>query len=143
MKHTDPIMLEHVATNQNLSNDMINYQNGFGAETEVSCASKATKNKTQMLENEYKGNTVRENVHKKVDHQNCWHIVYATDPAAAEPLPVVHVPSGAELVQMIKETLTKRGSMEIRSLGRVFRALDDNRNRKVDKRELQDGLRDF
>ena len=44
---------------------------------------------------------------------------------------------------MIKDTLKARGSMEIRSLGRIFRALDDNRNRKVDKRELQDGLRDF
>jgi len=44
---------------------------------------------------------------------------------------------------MVKDTLNKRGSMEIRSLGRIFRALDDNRNRKVDKREMAEGLIDF
>jgi len=143
VKHTDAVMLEHVATNHFLSNDFIDYQNGFGKETEVSVFSKATKHKTQMLENEYKGNTVRENVHKAVASQNSWSFVYASDPSAAEPIVEAKVPSGAELMQMIKETLTKRGSMEIRSLGMIFRSLDDNRNRKVDKFELQNGLIDF
>lgn len=96
-----------------------------------------------MLEKEYKGNNVRENVHKQVDCQNCWKFIYASDPAAAEPVAEVNLPTGPELIQMVKDTLTKRGSMEIRSLARIFRALDDNRNRKVDKREMVDGLRDF
>ena len=143
VKNTDAIMLEHVATNQFLSNDNITYQNGFGSETEVSAASAATKAKTQMLEKEYKGDNVRENVHKAVDSCNHWMFVYGTDRAAAEPVAEVVVPTGQELIQMVKDTLTKRGSMEIRSLGRIFRALDDNRNRMVDKRELQEGLRDF
>ena len=67
VKCTDEIMLEHVATNQMLSNDNIPYQNGFGSETEVSAMSAKTHSKTQMLEKEYKGNNVRENDHKKVD----------------------------------------------------------------------------
>lgn len=96
-----------------------------------------------MLEKEYKGNNVRENDHKHVSICNHWKFCYATDPAAAEPVPVVSLPTAAELIQMVKDTLTKRGSMEIRSLGRIFRALDDNRNRMVDKRELVDGLKDF
>jgi len=33
--------------------------------------------------------------------------------------------------------------MEIRGLGRVFRILDDNRNRQIDKNELMWGLKDF
>ena len=43
----------------------------------------------------------------------------------------------------IKETLKKRGAMMIRGIGRVFRILDDNRNRQLDKNELMWGLKDF
>ena len=43
----------------------------------------------------------------------------------------------------IKAALLRRGSMAIRGIGRVFRILDDNRNRQVDLRELLDGLKDF
>jgi len=43
----------------------------------------------------------------------------------------------------IKETLKRRGSMAIRGIGRVFRILDDNRNRQLDVNELMWGLKDF
>lgn len=43
----------------------------------------------------------------------------------------------------IKETLKKRGSMAIRGIGRVFRILDDNRNRQLEVNELMWGLKDF
>ena len=33
--------------------------------------------------------------------------------------------------------------MQIRGLGRIFRILDDNRNRQIDKNELMWGLKDF
>jgi len=33
--------------------------------------------------------------------------------------------------------------MEIRGLGRFFRILDDNRDRKINKVELCDGLKDY
>ena len=47
------------------------------------------------------------------------------------------------MVQDIKETLKSRGAMMIRGIGRVFRILDDNRNKQLDKNELQWGLKDF
>ena len=47
------------------------------------------------------------------------------------------------MIQDIKETLKKRGAMMIRGIGRVFRILDDNRNRQLDKNELMWGLKDF
>jgi len=47
------------------------------------------------------------------------------------------------MVNDIKETLKSRGSMAIRGLGRVFRILDDNRNRQLDANELMWGLKDF
>lgn len=47
------------------------------------------------------------------------------------------------MVKEIKETLKKRGAMAIRGIGRVFRILDDNRNRQIDLNELMWGLKDF
>lgn len=43
----------------------------------------------------------------------------------------------------IKAALLSRGSMAIRGLGRVFRIIDDNRNRQIDVTELMYGLKDF
>ena len=47
------------------------------------------------------------------------------------------------MIRDIKETLKRRGSMAIRGIGRVFRILDDNRNRQLDANELMWGLKDF
>ena len=47
------------------------------------------------------------------------------------------------MIQDIKDTLKQRGAMMIRGIGRVFRILDDNRNRQLDKNELMWGLKDF
>jgi hypothetical protein len=51
--------------------------------------------------------------------------------------------TSAELLMAIKSQLISRGSMEIRGIGRMFRNLDDNRNQKIDKVELCDGLKDY
>ena len=37
------------------------------------------------------------------------------------------------MMQDIKDTLKQRGAMMIRGIGRVFRILDDNRNRQLEK----------
>jgi calcyphosin len=36
-----------------------------------------------------------------------------------------------------------RGSLTIRGLAQMFKAMDNNRNRKLDAEELETGLRDF
>ena len=46
-------------------------------------------------------------------------------------------------MQEIKDKLKSRGAMMIRGIGRVFRILDDNRNRQIDANELMWGLKDF
>jgi Ca2+-binding EF-hand superfamily protein len=43
----------------------------------------------------------------------------------------------------IKAALLSRGSMAIRGIGRVFRILDDNKNRQIDMQELMWGLKDY
>lgn len=61
-----PIILEHCATQQYLSNDTIPYRNDFGNELEVSAKALATKHKTQILEREKKGEITREATNKEV-----------------------------------------------------------------------------
>jgi len=46
-------------------------------------------------------------------------------------------------MEEVKNVLKSRGAMAIRGIGRVFRILDDNRNRQVDLNELMWGLKDF
>lgn len=140
---TDRVSFEHCATSQLLSNDRIPYRNDFGNEMEVSCMSAATKHKTQMLANEYNGERVRENDPKGVNEKNFWTIELASDPAAAEPVTAPPRYDGAQMVQDIKDTLKSRGAMAIRGIGRVFRILDDNRNRQLDAYELKNGLIDY
>ena len=140
---TKGVMLEHAGTQQMLSSDKIGYRNDFGNEWEVSCMSSATKSKTQMLAGEYNGEKVREEQNKAVTPTNLWSIELAQDPSEAEPIEDAPKYDGAQMIQDIKETLTRRGSMQIRGLGRIFRILDDNRNRQIDKNELMWGLKDF
>ena len=140
---SDAIMLEHCATTQCLSNDRIPYRNDFGNELEVSCMSAATKHKTQMLAGEYNGERVRESQIKAVNPRNHWQIILSEDAAGAEPVAPPQRYDGTQMIADIKETLKRRGSMAIRGIGRVFRILDDNRNRQLDDYELKNGLIDY
>ena len=139
----ESIVVVHCATNQYLSNDHIPYTNDFGSEMEVSVKTQATMSKTQMLAGEYNGEKVREDVGKSVAGANFWTIELADSEQGAEPVAEAPRYDGAQMIQDIKETLKKRGAMEIRGIGRVFRILDDNRNRQLDKNELMWGLKDF
>ena len=140
---SEPIMLEHAATNQCLSNDRITYRNDFGNELEVSAMSQATKSKSQILANETAGTKVRENTHKAVSNQNHWVIQLASDPSAEAPVAEAPKYTAEQMVQEIKDKLKSRGAMMIRGIGRVFRILDDNRNRQIDGNEMMWGLKDF
>ena len=70
-------------------------------------------------------------------------ICLSDDPSSAAPVEVPPRYDGAQMVQDIKDTLKRRGAMSIRGIGRVFRILDDNRNRQLDTNELMWGLKDF
>ena len=96
-----------------------------------------------MLAGEYNGERVRENDNKAVSGKNYWNICLSDDPAAAQPVEAAPRYEGAQMIQDIKDTLKSRGAMSIRGIGRVFRILDDNRNRQLDTNELMWGLKDF
>ena len=82
-----------------------------------------------MLAGEYNGEKVREDNPKSVSPTNYWTIELATEPTAAEPIAEAPRYDGAQMMQDIKDTLKSRGAMMIRGIGRVFRILDNNRNR--------------
>lgn len=48
-----------------------------------------------------------------------------------------------DLINQVRDVIKQRGTLGIRGLSRVFKILDNNRNRKLDIEELQYGLGDF
>jgi Ca2+-binding EF-hand superfamily protein len=48
-------------------------------------------------------------------------------------------PSG---INKIRDQLRKRGALGIRGMGKLFRRMDDNRDRKLDREEFQWGLKE-
>lgn len=138
-----PVVVEHCATAHYLASDLINYRNNFGMEYEVCVHSYATNNKSQALTLEQTGKLTREQPTKFQFPQNAWKLLTAADPALAEPIAEPPKYTAQDLLRDIKLRLVSRGSMSIRGLGRVFRILDDNRNRQIEAKELQWGLKDF
>ena len=65
-------MLEHGATREYLSNDLINYVNQFGKEYEVSCKKNAVASKPQQLGMEQLGKQVIDLTQKKCSDCNIW-----------------------------------------------------------------------
>lgn len=139
----EPIIFEHCATKEYLFCDNIAYRNMFGNEFEVSCKTAADKHKTQILANENKGSLVRENHHKNFSGVNCWTIELSSDPNSAMAVQEPYTQTATDVMADIKAALLSRGSMTIRGIGRVFRILDDNRNRQLEVNELLWGLKDF
>lgn len=48
-----------------------------------------------------------------------------------------------EIVKEVKAALKRRGAHGIRGIGRIFRQMDDNGDRKLDKQEFKWGLKDM
>jgi len=48
-----------------------------------------------------------------------------------------------DLFNQVRDVIKQRGTLGIRGLSRVFKILDNNRNRKLDIEELQYGLGDY
>ena len=80
------LIIEHCATKEFLANDHLQYVNQFGNELEVSAKRYANTQKAQQLANETSGKFVIDTKVKKVQDQNTWQIIMASDPAAAKPV---------------------------------------------------------
>lgn len=139
------LIIEHCATREFLANDHINYGNDFGVEFEVSAKKYTVKQKSQQLNAEQMGKSVIDLNMKKCGDQNIWQILTALDPAAAEPVapPETQSYDGSTLVADIRSTLGQRGSLTIRGLAQVFKAIDNDKSKTLDAAELESGLRDF
>ena len=138
-----PVILEHCATVQNLSNDHITYRNDFGNELEVSCKSFATPKKTQILEGEQKGILTREGTFKDIGTQNHWTFVLSSEPQmAAQEVNKLRY-SGKKMVEDLRNALTEYKLMAISSLVKIFSKIDINKDNKVSPIELQSGLEQF
>jgi len=139
----DDFVLEHCGTCNCLSNEKIAYRNDFGNEWEVSAKTSCTKAKTQLLAGEYNGERTLETTNKGINKNNYWSFVLASDPAAATvPTPAPKY-DPTTLIQDLKEALKARGSMTIRGLARVFKIVDDNGNKQLERQEVLNGFSQF
>lgn len=105
------IILEHAATNTNLSNDHIRYQNEFGTELEVCCKTMESKHKTQILFNETQGTQVRENVHKDTSSDNVWLVCLASCEEEAAPVQTQTKCTAGDLLDLIRHFVWEAPSL--------------------------------
>ena len=70
-------------------------------------------------------------------------ICTASDKSLSAPIAEPPKYNAQQLINDIKDTLKRRSANGIRGVARVFRILDNNRNRSLDIEELQSGLGDF
>jgi Ca2+-binding EF-hand superfamily protein len=70
-------------------------------------------------------------------------MVTAPDASFAEPIELPAAYTAEDLIQDIKDKLKSRGAFGIRGVARVFKILDDGRDRQIDAKDFQWGLVDY
>lgn len=146
VRANEAILLKHVSTHHYISSDEKPIKNDYGQEYEVSVYSTATNNKSQNLALEQTGKVTRDFPSKFQQDQNIWMFVTAPDPSFAIP---VADESGEPVFNMqvflneLKAKLKERGSLGLRGLGRIFKAMDDNGNHLLDVDDFRWGLMDY
>jgi Ca2+-binding EF-hand superfamily protein len=125
------------------SKQLLTKRNDFGREFEVSVHTHGTKNKSQNLALESRGN-VTSDVPTKFQHdQNLWMIVTAPDESYQIPIEEDAAYSLDDMIREIKQKLNERGSFGIRGLARIFKIMDDKGDRKLDVDDFRWGLIDY
>ena len=144
VRANEPILLKHLATHHYISSDNKPLKNDYGQEFEVSVYSHATQNKSQNLALEKTGKVTRDVPSKFQQDQNIWMFVTAPDPSYAIPTQDESgEPQFQVFINELKAKLKERGSLGIRGLGRIFKAMDDNGNHLLDVDDFRWGLMDY
>lgn len=89
---------------------------------------------------EQTGKITRDQPTKFQSAQNSWVICLAPDASFAEIAEPAPKYTAEDLVNDIKEALKSRGTMGIRGLARLFKIMDNNGNKQLDRAEFAQGL---
>ena len=138
-----PVLIRHCQTLHYLASDNVRYAKNYGGECEVSCHSFAATFKTQNLALEEKGN-ITTDVPTKFQHdQNHWAFIGAPNDSYAAPIEELHKFNIDDLINEIKAKLLERSSSGIKGIARIFRAMDDSGDKKLDVDDFRWGFIDY
>ena len=138
-----PVILEHCGTSSYLAADLLECKNDFGIEYEASVHNFATLNKSQQLQLEKVGKLTRDVPTKFQVDQNIWMFVTSQDPSTDYKVVEVGKTTYEDLLRMIRQKLLERGAYGIRGLARIFKAVDQNGNHKLDPDDFRWGLYNY
>ena len=139
----EPILIKHSNTNHFLASDTVPYKNQYEGEFEVNVKSYAQNKKTQNLEMEKTGKITTDVPTRYQGDQNVWMICTAPDPTYAKPIEGDEEYTIEDLLKDIKGRLLERSSFGIRGLSRIFKAMDDRGDHKLDVDDFRWGLIDY
>ena len=140
----DPILIRHVGTNHYLASDNNKIKNDFGQEFEVFVHSFATKNRSQNLALEKDGKITGDLPTKFQEDQNIFYFVTAPGPQYALPMEELNKFTIQDMILEIKAKIFERSaSGGLRGLSKIFKAMDNNSNGKLDLDDFRWGLMDF
>ena len=144
VKVGEPVLIRHVPTCVYLAScDKLKTKNDFGAENEVHCFNHQTNNKSQNLALEKDGRVTVDVPTKYVQTQNCFLIHTAPDASYARPIAELAKFDVVDLIKDVKSKIFAKSHFGIRSLKRIFSAMDANGNCKLECDDFRWGLMDF
>lgn len=143
VKASEPVLIRHCSTMQYLASDNVRYANTFGGEKEVSCHSFALLNKTQNLALEEKGNITTDVPTKFQQDQNVFFFLTAPNASYSMPTEELHKFNIDDLIAECKAKILNRSGGGIKSIARIFKAMDDNGNGQLDVDDFRWGFIDY
>ena len=140
----DPILIRHVGTNHYLASDNNKIKNDFGQEFEVFVHSFASKNRSQNLALEKDGKITGDLPTKFQEDQNIFYFVTSPGKEYALPIEELNKFTIQDMISEIKAKIHERSaSGGLRGLSKIFKAMDNNNNGKLDLDDFRWGLMDF
>lgn len=144
VKSGEPLLLRHVQTCVYLgSNDKHKYKNDFGQENEVHCCNHATLNKSQNLALEADGRLTVDVPTKFLEDKNVFFLHTAPEASYGRPIEDLSKFEFPDLMREIKAKILGRSAFGMRSLVRVFKAMDVRGDHKLDVDDFRWGLMDY
>ena len=141
---SDTIVITHNATRAPLAADSAYPANtDFGGEYEVACHQYLSRGKALTMIGESKGICTADVRQRGELTQNRWQFITAETPEDSVETRAFNAMTPDVVLQKIKGSIKSRGVHGIRSLGRMFRIIDDRGNGLLDHEEFKFGLMDY
>lgn len=140
----DPVLLKHVTTCVYLgSDDHYKVKNDFGTENEVHCCNHQTNNKSQNLALESDGRLTVDVPTKFQTAHNVFFLQTAPDASYARPIEDLTKFDIHDFMKDIRAKILDKSCFGIKTLHRIYQAMDSRGDHKVEVDDFRWGLLDY